>query len=55
MMRDVRFVRLTFVICEIFCVTLCEGRTYDVNGPMADGRVSFSLAVTCGFVFGMDI
>lgn len=39
-MRAVKFVRLDFVICENFCVTLL-GRTKLANGPMSVGRVSF--------------
>lgn len=37
-MRDVKFVRLDFVNCEIFCE----------SGPMSVGRVSF--VVACFFI-----
>lgn len=47
-MRDVKFVRLDLVICEIFCVT-ANGRTKPDRGPMSVGRVSL-LTATFGFL-----
>lgn len=46
-MRDVKFVRLDFVNCEIFCET-APGRTKLESGPMSVGRVSF--VVACFFI-----
>lgn len=46
-MRDVKFVRLDLVICEIFCV-IAAGRTKLVSGPMSVGRASLT-----GISFGL--
>lgn len=47
-MRDVKFVRLDLVICEIFC-DIVLGRTKLDSGPMSVGRVSFD-ATGIGFL-----